>query len=108
MGCVCLSNLRILQKVPSPAPASPAEQWQERPLCLGPAGSCGSTLVGHILGFGEDELGEHWDTTDRCFFVTLSLVSVWSILTVVKILASVFFFREISFLLSLPLEVGAF
>ncbi|XP_056442308.1 hedgehog-interacting protein [Gadus chalcogrammus] len=51
-------NLRILQKVPSPAPASPAEQWQERPLCLGSAGSCGSTLVGHILGFGEDELGE--------------------------------------------------
>ncbi|KAG7257457.1 hypothetical protein CRUP_001677, partial [Coryphaenoides rupestris] len=36
--------------------AAGGEQWQEKPLCLGPVGSCGSTLVGHILGFGEDEL----------------------------------------------------
>uniref|UniRef100_A0A8C6KKP4 Hedgehog-interacting protein n=1 Tax=Nothobranchius furzeri TaxID=105023 RepID=A0A8C6KKP4_NOTFU len=34
------------------------ELWQEKPLCLGSASSCGSVLVGHILGFGEDELGE--------------------------------------------------
>ncbi|KAG9275691.1 hedgehog-interacting protein isoform X1 [Astyanax mexicanus] len=45
-------NLRILQR--------PAEgrAWQEKPLCLGSSSSCGSSLVGHILGFGEDELGE--------------------------------------------------
>lgn len=51
----CLSNLRILQKSTSTT-ASGAE-WQEKALCLGSADSCGSTLVGHILGFGEDELG---------------------------------------------------
>lgn len=54
---VCLSNLRILQKSTVPTPAS-GEQWQEKALCLGSAGSCGSMLVGHILGFGEDELGQ--------------------------------------------------
>lgn len=53
---VCLSNLRILQKSAFSTSAS-GEQWQEKPLCLGSAGSCGSVLVGHILGFGEDELG---------------------------------------------------
>ncbi|XP_035515657.1 hedgehog-interacting protein [Morone saxatilis] len=50
-------NLRILQKSTLSTSAS-GEQWQEKALCLGSAGSCGSTLVGHILGFGEDELGE--------------------------------------------------
>uniref|UniRef100_A0A672Z1C8 Hedgehog-interacting protein n=1 Tax=Sphaeramia orbicularis TaxID=375764 RepID=A0A672Z1C8_9TELE len=50
-------NLRILQKSSLSASASD-DQWQEKALCLGSAGSCGSTLVGHILGFGEDELGE--------------------------------------------------
>lgn len=49
------SNLRILQKSSS---AEGADQWQEKALCLGSTSSCGSTLVGHILGFGEDELGE--------------------------------------------------
>ncbi|XP_065151806.1 hedgehog-interacting protein [Paramisgurnus dabryanus] len=45
-------NFRILQR--------PSEDrlWQEKPLCLGSSSSCGSSLVGHILGFGEDELGE--------------------------------------------------
>ncbi|NP_001073481.1 hedgehog-interacting protein precursor [Danio rerio] len=45
-------NFRILQR--------PLEDrlWQEKPLCLGTSSSCGSSLVGHILGFGEDELGE--------------------------------------------------
>ncbi|XP_074520779.1 hedgehog-interacting protein isoform X1 [Halichoeres trimaculatus] len=50
-------NLRILQKSALSLLAS-EEQWQEKALCLGSAGSCGSSLVGHILGFGEDELGE--------------------------------------------------
>ncbi|XP_076831761.1 hedgehog-interacting protein isoform X2 [Brachyhypopomus gauderio] len=45
-------NFRVLQR---PAEDRP---WQERPLCLGSSASCGSSLVGHILGFGEDELGE--------------------------------------------------
>lgn len=53
---LCLSNLRILQKSTLSASAS-EEQWLEKPLCLGSASSCGSMLVGHILGFGEDELG---------------------------------------------------
>lgn len=53
---VCLSNLRILQKSSLSASES-GEQWQEKALCLGSAGSCGSMLVGHILGFGEDEQG---------------------------------------------------
>uniref|UniRef100_A0A3Q2YN30 Hedgehog-interacting protein n=1 Tax=Hippocampus comes TaxID=109280 RepID=A0A3Q2YN30_HIPCM len=52
-----LGNLRILQKS-SITPSEPSDQWQEKPLCLGSAGSCGSMLVGHILGFGEDELGQ--------------------------------------------------
>lgn len=54
---VGLSNLRTLQKSTLSTSAS-GEQWQEKSLCLGSAGSCGSMLVGHILGFGEDELGE--------------------------------------------------
>ncbi|XP_016389851.1 hedgehog-interacting protein-like [Sinocyclocheilus rhinocerous] len=45
-------NFRILQR------ASEDRSWQEKPLCLGTSSSCGSSLVGHILGFGEDELGE--------------------------------------------------
>ncbi|XP_062851350.1 hedgehog-interacting protein [Trichomycterus rosablanca] len=45
-------NLRILQRPSEDRP------WQEKPLCLGSSSSCGSSLVGHILGFGEDELGE--------------------------------------------------
>ncbi|XP_017556919.1 hedgehog-interacting protein [Pygocentrus nattereri] len=45
-------NLRILQRPTDDRP------WQEKPLCLGSSSSCGSSLVGHILGFGEDELGE--------------------------------------------------
>lgn len=47
-------NLRILQK----GSAAARDQWQEKALCLGTSSSCGSTLVGHILGFGEDQLGE--------------------------------------------------
>nr|XP_023412871.1 hedgehog-interacting protein [Loxodonta africana] len=34
------------------------KQWQEKPLCLGNGGSCRGYFSGHILGFGEDELGE--------------------------------------------------
>uniref|UniRef100_A0A6I8N579 Hedgehog interacting protein n=1 Tax=Ornithorhynchus anatinus TaxID=9258 RepID=A0A6I8N579_ORNAN len=34
------------------------KQWQEKPLCLGSSGSCRGFFSGHILGFGEDELGE--------------------------------------------------
>ncbi|XP_066574515.1 hedgehog-interacting protein [Amia ocellicauda] len=45
-------NFRILQK------SSAGRIWQEKALCLGSSGSCSSSLVGHILGFGEDELGE--------------------------------------------------
>lgn len=55
---VCASNLRTLQKSTLPTSAS-GEQWQEKSLCLSSAGFCGSTLVGHILGFGEDEFGEY-------------------------------------------------
>uniref|UniRef100_A0A674PRR0 Hedgehog-interacting protein n=1 Tax=Takifugu rubripes TaxID=31033 RepID=A0A674PRR0_TAKRU len=50
-------NLRTLQKSTLSTSAS-GEQWQEKSLCLGSAGACSSMLVGHILGFGEDELGE--------------------------------------------------
>uniref|UniRef100_A0A8C6NJY3 Hedgehog-interacting protein n=1 Tax=Nothobranchius furzeri TaxID=105023 RepID=A0A8C6NJY3_NOTFU len=50
-------NLRILQKSAF-GTSSSGELWQEKPLCLGSASSCGSVLVGHILGFGEDELEE--------------------------------------------------
>ncbi|GAB5570475.1 hedgehog-interacting protein [Prionailurus iriomotensis] len=35
-----------------------SKQWQEKPLCLGNSGSCRGYFSGHILGFGEDELGE--------------------------------------------------
>lgn len=49
-------NLRILQK--SSSSTSNEEQWQEKALCLGSTATCGTTLVGNILGFGEDELGE--------------------------------------------------
>ncbi|TRY54794.1 hypothetical protein DNTS_001765 [Danionella cerebrum] len=45
-------NFRILQR------PSEDRSWQEKPLCVGTSSSCGSSLVGHILGFGEDELGE--------------------------------------------------
>ncbi|XP_051558883.1 hedgehog-interacting protein-like [Myxocyprinus asiaticus] len=45
-------NFRILQR------PSEDRSWQEKPLCLGSSSSCGSSVVGHILGFGEDELGE--------------------------------------------------
>uniref|UniRef100_A0A6Q2Y3R0 Hedgehog-interacting protein n=1 Tax=Esox lucius TaxID=8010 RepID=A0A6Q2Y3R0_ESOLU len=47
-------NLRILQK----STAAMRGHWQEKSLCLGTSSFCGSALVGHILGFGEDELGE--------------------------------------------------
>lgn len=50
------SNLQILQKSSFSTSAS-GEEWQEKAMCLGSAGSCGSTIVGHILGFGEDEQG---------------------------------------------------
>lgn len=52
-----LSNLRTLQKSALSTSAG-GEQWQEKPLCLGSTGTCGSMLMGHILGFGEDEIGE--------------------------------------------------
>ncbi|KAF7710100.1 hedgehog-interacting protein [Silurus meridionalis] len=45
-------KLRILQRSAEDRP------WQEKPFCLGSSSSCGSTLVGQILGFGEDEIGE--------------------------------------------------
>lgn len=34
------------------------KQWQEKPFCLGSGASCRGPFTGHILGFGEDELGE--------------------------------------------------
>ncbi|XP_063314541.1 hedgehog-interacting protein isoform X2 [Pelobates fuscus] len=34
------------------------KQWQEKPFCLGSGTSCRAPFPGHILGFGEDELGE--------------------------------------------------
>lgn len=52
--CVRFRNLRILQKGSGAA----RDQWQEKALCLGTSSSCGSALVGHILGFGEDQLGQ--------------------------------------------------
>uniref|UniRef100_W5MR80 Hedgehog-interacting protein n=1 Tax=Lepisosteus oculatus TaxID=7918 RepID=W5MR80_LEPOC len=45
-------SFRILQR------SSVGQDWQEKTLCFGSSSSCGSSLVGHILGFGEDELGE--------------------------------------------------
>lgn len=45
-------NLQILQRSGEERP------WQEKSLCLGSSTSCGTSLTGHILGFGEDELGE--------------------------------------------------
>lgn len=54
---ICARNLRTLQKSTLSTSAS-SEQWQEKSLCLGLTGFCSSTLVGHILGFGEDEFGE--------------------------------------------------
>uniref|UniRef100_A0A8C9VVP2 Hedgehog-interacting protein n=1 Tax=Scleropages formosus TaxID=113540 RepID=A0A8C9VVP2_SCLFO len=45
-------NLRILQKLPG------GRAWQEKTLCLGSSSACGTSLSGHVLGFGEDELGE--------------------------------------------------
>lgn len=56
VALLCFSNLRILQKTTLSTPASD-EQWLEKHLCLGSASSCGSMIVGHLLGFGEDELG---------------------------------------------------
>lgn len=50
-------NLRILQKS-SLSGSNEGEQWQEKALCLGSTATCGTTLLGNILGFGEDELGE--------------------------------------------------
>ncbi|XP_051031615.1 LOW QUALITY PROTEIN: hedgehog-interacting protein-like, partial [Phodopus roborovskii] len=45
-------NFLTLQRSPV------TKQWQEKPLCLGTSGSCRGYFSGHILGFGEDELGE--------------------------------------------------
>ncbi|KAH0616011.1 hypothetical protein JD844_026756 [Phrynosoma platyrhinos] len=45
-------NFLTLQQSPM------TKQWQEKPLCLGNSGSCRGFFSGHILGFGEDELGE--------------------------------------------------
>lgn len=45
-------NLQILQRSGEERP------WQEKSLCLGSSPSCGTSLTGHILGFGEDELGK--------------------------------------------------
>ncbi|KAM8969903.1 hedgehog-interacting protein isoform X1 [Antechinus flavipes] len=45
-------NFLTLQQSPG------TKQWQEKPLCLGNGGSCRGFFSGHILGFGEDELGE--------------------------------------------------
>eukprot|EP00069_Balaena_mysticetus_P022599 bmy_03467T0 len=45
-------NFLTLQQSPG------TKQWQEKPLCLGNGGSCRGYFSGHILGFGEDELGE--------------------------------------------------
>ncbi|XP_041937361.1 hedgehog-interacting protein [Alosa sapidissima] len=45
-------NLQILQRSGDDRP------WQEKSLCLGSSTTCGASLTGHILGFGEDELGE--------------------------------------------------
>uniref|UniRef100_A0A8C9STJ8 Hedgehog-interacting protein n=1 Tax=Scleropages formosus TaxID=113540 RepID=A0A8C9STJ8_SCLFO len=45
-------NLQLLQR------HWVGHSWHEKPLCLGSGRSCSSTLVGQLLGFGEDELGE--------------------------------------------------
>ncbi|MEE6461390.1 hypothetical protein FKM82_001282 [Ascaphus truei] len=37
---------------------SVTKQWQEKPFCLGNGPSCRGSFTGHLLGFGEDELGE--------------------------------------------------
>lgn len=47
----CCRNFLTLQQSPV------TKQWQEKPLCLGTSGSCRGYFSGHILGFGEDELG---------------------------------------------------
>ena len=47
----CCRNFLTLQQSPV------TKQWQEKPLCLGNGGSCRGYFSGHILGFGEDELG---------------------------------------------------
>ncbi|KAK6493179.1 hedgehog-interacting protein-like [Huso huso] len=39
------------------------KHWQEKALCFGSRSSCQSSLTGHILGFGEDELGEMYILT---------------------------------------------
>lgn len=51
MVCLCCRNFLTLQQSPG------TKQWQEKPLCLGNGGSCRGYFSGHILGFGEDELG---------------------------------------------------
>lgn len=51
MVCLCCRNFLTLQQSPG------TKQWQEKPLCLGNSGSCRGFFSGHILGFGEDELG---------------------------------------------------
>ncbi|XP_039606134.1 hedgehog-interacting protein [Polypterus senegalus] len=38
--------------------SSSGKHFQEKTLCFGSSGSCRSSLTGHVLGFGEDELGE--------------------------------------------------
>lgn len=49
--CLCCRNFLTLQQSPV------TKQWQEKPLCLSNGGSCRGYFSGHILGFGEDELG---------------------------------------------------
>lgn len=51
MVSFCCRNFLTLQQSPV------SKQWQEKPLCLGNSGSCRGYFSGHILGFGEDELG---------------------------------------------------
>lgn len=50
-------NLQSLQRSSSVGSSGEAS-WEEKSLCLGSASSCGASLTGHILGFGEDEMGE--------------------------------------------------
>lgn len=51
MACLCCRNFLTLQQSPA------TRQWQEKPLCLANGASCRGYFSGHVLGFGEDELG---------------------------------------------------
>lgn len=51
------------------------KQWQEKPFCLGSGASCRGPFTGHILGFGEDELGTTHTMYKYVFFCLLKIIS---------------------------------